>query len=287
MAVSIYFLIMSIPFFKCPTRLSKDLFLIRDSCCDQDLPTGGRWHRLESPPVARTAIALTESAVRKHLIRTSLPQLSLCRYRITQLEVTKLYGCCPWAVLHMDSGRPAFPFSENALYADLGVVFDFCFMTFNFHDIHGVTPWFSNHFQMLNTAPLSVSDVGCGLWNTLTSLNKTTATPEASRSLTSAPRATNNETISSHSKYTPLTLALSPQRVERGTVFIGGGRQEPVATLYRENKALSLLLSAPNRVERGPFWRFKVAESPFMAVRGPSILDAPARSLIFLSFPTK
>ena len=70
-------------------------------------------------------------------------------------------------------------------------------------------------------------------------------------------------------------------------VLIGEGDQEPATRVYRENKALSLLLSAPDRVERRESWRFEVAESPFMGVRGPSIFDAPGRRFIFLSFPTK
>ena len=68
----------------------------------------------------------------------------------------------------------------------------------NWHDIHGVTPCFSNHLRMLETAPLSVTGVGWGRWNTLISLNKTPAILEPSRSLTLAPRATNNVSISPH-----------------------------------------------------------------------------------------
>ena len=45
-------------------------------------------------------------------------------------------------------------------HIDLGVVFDFSLSAFNNHDIHGVTPWISNHLRMLATAPLSVSGVG-------------------------------------------------------------------------------------------------------------------------------
>ena len=105
-------------------------------------------------------------------------------------------------------------------HINLGVVFDFSLLAFNYHDIHGVTPWLSNHFRMLETAPLSVSGVGWALWNTLTSLNKNTPTLEPSRSLTSAPRATNIASISFHLILPLIGLLKISSRVLRCLRFI-------------------------------------------------------------------
>src|SRR5690606_31838579 len=63
---------------------------------------------------------------------------------------------------------------------------------------HGFTPFSSNHLRMEATAPLSVSGEGCGRWNTLLSPNRRTPIREPSRSLSSAPRLINSDSMSFH-----------------------------------------------------------------------------------------
>ena len=67
-------------------------------------------------------------------------------------------------VLRVEICAPGQPQKFAPQHFDLRIERHQRLVTVDLDDIlHGLTPWLSSHFLMLDTAPLSVSGVGCGL----------------------------------------------------------------------------------------------------------------------------